>query len=79
MLNNRSFHNISYIFLKYPNAFLAHKCPNLLQPILDHRRNMLRNMETIEQEENLTEIFKHSEKSGAEQPYVYRNGIENLL
>lgn len=40
---------------------------------------MLRNMETIEQEENLTEIFKHSEKSGAEQPYVYRNGIENLL
>lgn len=75
MLNNRSFHNISYIFLKYPNAFLAYKCPNLLQPILV----VLRNMETIEREENLTEIFKHSEKSGAEQPYVYRNGIENLL
>lgn len=75
MLNNRSFHDISYIFLKYPNAFLAHECPNLLQPILV----VLRNMETIEREENLTEIFKHSEKSGAEQPYVYRNGIENLL
>lgn len=75
MLNNRSFPNISYTFLKYPNAFLAHKCLNLLQPILV----VLRNMETIEREENLIEIFKHFEKSGAEQPYVYWNGIENLL